>query len=416
LSGIESVYYKSAHRKNLAFGVIKMVKMKLFALIALSLCLSVSASGQIFKIFKKKNKDKKVEKTVEVPTPAVTKVEIEKTSTDTTQTLAVDKIEETPKSVTEAKPIEKTAVSTSDKSTEPQLTTDKDSENYRYRIGLLDQIQVTVNRHPELSDIYNVSEQGTISIPRSKKQIYVVCKTENQVADEIRDEYKSFLRDPYVNARVAQQNSQPVAVFGAVEKPSNFYLTRRMKLLELIAFAGGPKIEKAGTKVQIARVGGVSGCSQSDKNEAEDSSLLLNNLFAYYKLKDVYENRQNPWMRPGDIVRVLEAEEVYVIGNVVETTKKIELRDNLTVTQAIAKAGGILAATKKDKVVIRRIENEKSIEIAVDLDKIEKRQIPDIKLLADDIIYVPTDKVKGILVGIKNALTQGIPTLVTRLP
>jgi polysaccharide biosynthesis/export protein len=396
-----------------------MVKIKLFATIVLSLCLTVSASGQIFKIFKKKNKDKKVEKTVETPAEIVNKVEVEKTSTDATQTATGDK---TGDKTTEAPKndgsgtTEETAEKTPDKSTQPKSVGDRDSETYRYRIGLLDQIQVTVNRHPELSDVYNVSDQGTISIPRSKKQIYVLCKTENQVADEVRDEYKSFLRDPYVNARVAQQNSQPVAVFGAVEKPSNFYLTRRMKLLELLAFAGGPKTGKAGTKVQIARVGSVSGCSQTDENNREDESALLDNLFAYYKLKDVYENRQNPWMRPGDIVRVLESEEVYVIGNVKETTKPIIMREGLTVSQAIAAAGGLMSSTKKEKVVIRRIENGKPIEIAVDLAKIEKRQTPDIQLVAEDIVYVPTDGVKSVFNGIKNALTQGIPTIVTRVP
>ncbi len=380
-----------------------MVKMKLFVLITLSLCLTVNVQAQfgIFKIFKKKSNDKKVEKTVEVPAEPVTKVEIEKPA----ETSAV----------VDAKATENTNIE-SNKPTVSKSTFDKDSENYRYRIGLLDQIQVVVNRHPELSDVYNVSEQGTISIPRSKKQIYVVCKTENQVADEIRDEYKSFLREPYVNARVAQQNSQPVAVFGAVEKPSNFYLTRRMKLLELIAFAGGPKTGKAGTKVQIARVGGVSGCSQIDENKQEDDSALLDNLFAYYKLKDVYENRENPWMRPGDIVRVLESEEVYVIGNVKETTKPIIMREGLTVSQAIAAAGGLMPSTKKEKVVIRRIENGKPIEITVDLAKIEKREATDIKLVAEDIVYVPTDAVKGIFNGIKNALTQGIPTVLTRVP
>jgi polysaccharide biosynthesis/export protein len=365
-----------------------MVKMKLFGLIALCLCLTVTAQAQfgIFKIFKKKGNDKKVEKTVEVPAEPINKVEIEKTANvpenNTTETQTVE----------EAKATETGKIETNKPNVLPGI--DKESENYRYRIGLLDQIQVVVNRHPELSDIYNVSEQGTISIPRSKKQIYVVCKTENQVADEIRD----------------------VAVFGAVEKPSNFYLTRRVRLLELIALAGGPKTDKAGTKVQIARVGGISSCVQSDENKNQDDSTLLDNLFAYYKLTDVYENRKNPWMRPGDIVRVLEAEEVYVIGNVVETTRKIELKDNLTVTQAIAKAGGILAASKKDKVVIRRIENDQSIEIAVDLEKIEKRQIPDIKLLANDIVYVPTDKVKGVLNSLKDAFTRGIPTIVTRVP
>ncbi len=384
-----------------------MVKINLFGLITIALCLTISANAQfgIFKKILKRGNDKKVEKTAEVPTEPVTKVEVEKPAI-----VSETKPTETPKVA------DSTTTETVNADTKRKALIDKESENYRYRIGLLDQIQVVVNRHPELSDVYNVSEQGTISIPRSKKQIYVVCKTENQVADEIRDEYRSFLRDPYVNARVAQQNSQPVAVFGAVEKPSNFYLTRRVRLLELIALAGGPKTEKAGTKVQIARVGGISGCLQSDENKSEDDSTLLDNLFAYYKLTDVYENRKNPWMRPGDIVRVLEAEEVYVIGNVVETTKKIELKDNMTVSQAIAKAGGILAASKKDKVVIRRIENDKSIEILVDLEKIEKRQIPDIKLLADDIVYVPTDKVKSVIKGLVDTMTKGIPTVLTRVP
>jgi protein involved in polysaccharide export with SLBB domain len=391
-------------------------------LITLSLCLTVPASGQIsniFKIFKKKDNDKKVEKTVETPADTINKVEIEKTSTDTVGTN--DKVAETPKNdksgtATEVKPTEGTAENTPNKSTEPQLIRDKDSENFRYRIGLLDQIQVEVYNHPELSRVYNVSEQGTISIPRSKTPIFVVCKTESQIAEEIRVQYKSFLREPFVNARVAQQNSQPVAVFGAVEKPSNFYLSRKMQLLELIALAGGPKTGKAGTKVQIARVGGVSGCSQTDENKQEDDITILDNLFAYYKLKDVYENRQNPWMRPGDIVRVLEAEEVYVIGNVKETTKPIIMREGLTVSQAIAAAGGLMPSTKKEKVVIRRIENGKPIEIAVDLAKIEKRQTEDIKLVAEDIVYVPTDAVKGIFNGIKNALTQGVPTIITRVP
>jgi polysaccharide biosynthesis/export protein len=390
-----------------------MVKIKLFGLITLSLCLTITAHAQlgIFKIFKKKGNDKKVEKTAEMPAEPVTKVEVEKPANT-----ADPKVPET-STISDTKPKETSIANANTPVTgkqEPQLIRDKDSENFRYRIGLLDQIQVEVYNHPELSRVYNVSEQGTISIPRSATPIFVVCKTESQVAEEIKTQYKNFLRDPFVNARVAQQNSQPVAVFGAVEKPSNFYLSRKMQLLELIALAGGPKTGKAGTKVQIARVGGVSGCSQPEDNK--DDSELLDNLFAYYKLKDVYENRENPWMRPGDIVRVLESEEVYVIGNVKETTKPIIMREGLTVSQAIAAAGGLMPSTKKEKVVIRRIENGKPIEIAVDLAKIEKRETVDIKLVAEDIVYVPTDAVKGIFNGIKNALTQGIPTIVTRVP
>jgi polysaccharide biosynthesis/export protein len=371
-----------------------MVKIKLFAIILLSLCLAAPASGQFLKIFKKKNKEKKVEQTVETPkVENVIKVEPDVLPTPTPEPMVVA----TPKV-----PI-----------------TDKTAETFRYRIGLLDQIQVEVYNHPELSKIYNVSEQGSISIPRSSKPIFVLCKTENQVSEEIKTEYKKFLRQPDVNARVTSQNSQPVAVIGAVERPANFYLTRRVTLLELISYAGGAKTgdgKKAGTKVQIARVGGgVSGCSQNDDANTQDDSALLDNMFAYYKLQDVYDLRKNPEIRPGDIVRVLESDEVYIIGNVKEA-KKIDLKDKMTVSQAIASAGGLASAAKKDKVVIRRVVNGTPTDITIDLEKIDKRQAVDVELLAEDIIYVPTDKLKNGLNKFLDGITGGASNLLLKVP
>lgn len=292
----------------------------------------------------------------------------------------------------------------------PKLFGDEPREN-RYRIGMLDQIEVIVSRHPELSMVVAVNEQGSISLPRSEKTFSVVCKTESEVQAEIIKEYSKFLRQPFVNVRVTQQNSQPFAVIGAVEKPSNFFLNRRIRLLELISYAGGPKVEKAGTKVQIARVGGVSGCSQTEVADAGD----FETLFETYALKDVYENRKNPWMRPGDIVRVLEADEVYVIGNVFKP-QAIVMKDGLTVSQAIAAAGGTLSATKKDKIVIRRQIKNVNETILVDLSKIDKKELPDILLLPEDIVDVPTNKSVKLLGDIFKGLTQGIPNVITRVP
>jgi polysaccharide biosynthesis/export protein len=286
-----------------------------------------------------------------------------------------------------------------------------DGRENRYRIGLLDQIEVSVSRHPELSMIVAVNEQGMISLPRAEKSFAVVCKTESELQIEIAKEYSKFLRQPFVNVRVTQQNSQPFAVIGAVEKPSNFFLNRRIRLLELISYAGGPKVEKAGTKVQIARVGGVSGCTQTEVADASD----FDTLFETYSLKDVYDLKKNPWMRPGDIVRVLESDEVYVIGNVFKPQAVI-MKDGLTVTQAIAAAGGTLSSTKKDKIEIRRQINGIKETILVDLDKINKKQLDDISLLPDDIIDVPTSASKQLLTKIFQGFTQGIPNVVTRVP
>ncbi|MCU0239366.1 MAG: polysaccharide export protein [Pyrinomonadaceae bacterium] len=366
------------------------MKLKRFVFIVICLSLVTTVFSQEIKKSKKdKNKKNKVEKVEnqtingELPS-AVTQIIREPGA-------------ETPKPVETPTPknIEKTPIA--------------DTESFRYKIGLLDYIQIDVYRHPELSGTFSVSEQGTIKIPRLTKSIAVVCKTETQVAEEIKNDLKSFLREPYVTARVTQQNSQPFAVIGAVEKPGNFALNRSVSLLELIAMAGGPDSEKAGTKVQVARLGGVSGCEQND-NTANSDDKFTDSLFAYYKLKDVFENRNNPRMRPGDIVRVLEFEELYVVGNV-EKPQVIKFKDNMTVSEAIAASGGFASASKKNSVIIRRKENGNAVDIVVDIEKVEKKQARDVQLLPEDIVFVPNDKVKGTLNDIRKAFTQGLPSI-----
>ncbi len=54
--------------------------------------------------------------------------------------------------------------------------------------------------------------------------------------------------------RVSEQKSQSLAVLGAVEKPGNFYLNRKVRLLELLSLAGGHDVEFAGGKIQVARI------------------------------------------------------------------------------------------------------------------------------------------------------------------
>ena len=187
----------------------------------------------------------------------------------------------------------------------------------RYRIGLHDVLEVTVFKHPELSQPnIRMDETGRIRLPRIDSSILAICKTENELSAEIINLYKqNYLREPYVTVFVKEQNSQPLSVIGAVEKPGNFYTNRRLTLLELLSFAGGQKVEKAGTKIQVARVGGISGCKTNVSAETVESDGVT---FFSYVLADVLKGKENPVMRPGDIVVVLEADQVYVTGNVVK--------------------------------------------------------------------------------------------------
>lgn len=288
----------------------------------------------------------------------------------------------------------------------------KQQTNEKYRIGFQDTLEIQVFRHPELVQVVNVNPDGTIKMPRIDKPIIVVCKTEREIKDTIETLYKNYLRNPFVSVRVVQQNSQSFAVIGAVEKPGNFYLTRRIRLLELLAYAGGPKVEKAGAKIQVARVGSLAGCADSDlQNESKEVEFLS------FRTNDVMAGKENPWMQPGDIVSVLEAEEAYIVGNVVKPTT-ISLKESVTLTQAIAIAEGLDDTAKTDKVIIQRQAAGTQIktEMAFNLKDIRDKKIPDPQLQANDIVEISNDKNKSLKKGLFDVLKSGVPSILYRLP
>lgn len=286
----------------------------------------------------------------------------------------------------------------------------------KYRIGQYDVLVVTVSKHPELSqDNVKIDDEGTITLPRIEKPIVAICKTENELAKEITDIYKkTYLVNPYVTVFVKEQISQPLSVIGAVEKPGSFFTNRRLTLLDLISYAGGPDVEFAGTKVQVARLGGISGCTTNENFVTDEQGVK----YFSYELAEVLKGTTNPIMMPGDIVVVMEADKIYVTGNVTEP-KSISLKQKITLTQAIAAAGGILPATKKSQVRIVRQgvgAQDKSIDMLFDLNAIRDKKIADPVLQANDIVEVPTDKVKDFTNNLIKAVTGGVGNIFTRIP
>lgn len=291
--------------------------------------------------------------------------------------------------------------------------TDKNTQNERYRIGYQDTIEVSVFRHPELLQNTILNPDGTINLPRIDVPVMAVCKTEGELKNNITALYKTYLRDPFVTVRVVNQMSQGFAVIGAVQKPGNFYLNRRVRLLELLSLAGGQDVEFAGGKIQVARIGNVTGCKGTTDVTSEKDDIE----FLSFRLRDVLEGKQNPWLHPGDIVSVMQAEEAYVIGNVNKPTK-ISLREPVTLTMALAQAEGTDKNAEKGKVIIQRQEPGSAIktELAFNLKDIRDKKIPDPFLQANDIVSVGTDKIKSLSNGLLKIVTGALPNAVYRIP
>lgn len=289
----------------------------------------------------------------------------------------------------------------------------KNINNERYRIGYQDTVEVNVFRHPELSQNVQVNPDGTIYLPRIDTPVIAVCKTEGELKDNITALYKNYLRNPFVNVRVSDQRSQAFGVVGAVQKPGTFYINRRVRLLELLSLAGGQDVEFAGGKIQLARLGNIAGC----KENAEAQDEKENGIFISYRLRDVLEGKENPWMQPGDIISVLKSEEAYVVGDVFKPAK-VPLDEPKTLTQAIAFAGGLAATAQTKKVVIQRQASGSSpkMDLVFNLKDIKDKKIPDPQLQANDIVDVGTDKVKTVRNGLLKAITGGLGNVFYRFP
>lgn len=289
--------------------------------------------------------------------------------------------------------------------TRPQDRDDVD----RYLIGYEDVLEIKVMKHEELNVKVSVSKNGTITVPRLDAPMLAVCKSERQLADDITAAYKKdFLRNPYVSVEVTEQKSQSAAVIGAVEKPGNFYLTRRVTLLELLAYAGGPNIH-SGMRLMVARTGSTSNCRQDVEVVKEGEVKIMN-----FKMREIQEGKTNLWMQPGDIVSVLEADPVYVFGNV-RKQGRLLMKEPMTLRQALSAAEGLKSASDNKVRILKQKEGQaKPEEFIYDLNAINKGKAPDPFLEPNDVVAVSQDNAMFFMTKIANAATGGIPSLFYR--
>jgi len=280
------------------------------------------------------------------------------------------------------------------------------AQDDRYRIGPGDVLDIRVYNRPQLSrEAVRVEGNGMIRMPLVENDIHAGCLTEGELAKEISTRYARYYKNLQVDVFIKEYHSKQVAIIGAVNEQSRFELQRRVRLLELLTYAKGPST-KAGQTINIVHSSAVSPCKQ----QTDDATA-----FSSYKLSDVLQGdpKSNPYLEAGDIVTLPEADQVYIVGNVFMPLT-IALKEPITLTRAIAMAGGLRQDTKKDKIRILRQEPGTTMrkEITVDLSAIEKKSSEDLALAPNDIIDVPTSAGKSFL----RSLVQGVVPSVSQLP
>jgi polysaccharide export outer membrane protein len=228
-------------------------------------------------------------------------------------------------------------------------------------------------------------------LPFLETPISAKCRTDKQIQKDIAAAYAKFINNPQVSVRIAERNSrQPATVFGAVRQSARVEMKRKVRLNELIAVSGG-FTERASGTIQILHTEPLMCPEPGEEEEAKpiDGTKIPLQIVKISELRSG-KVEANPVIRPGDYVLVTEAEPVYITG-AVAAPNGVYLRDQLTLTRALAMVGGTRKEAKLNEVLVYRQTpgSTKQEIIKVDVAAIRKNQKPDFLLQAYDVIDVP---------------------------
>jgi polysaccharide export outer membrane protein len=281
----------------------------------------------------------------------------------------------------------------------------------RYRIGAGDVLEIRVYNRPQLSrDAVRVEGNGMIRMPLIDGDLQAACKTEGELAKDISLRYARYYRNLPVDVFIKEYHAREVALIGAVNEQGRYQMQRHIRLLELLTFAKGPS-DKAGETINIVRGPRTDSCA-GDPAGADHEVLITLHLNDTLRGDDA----ANPYVEAGDIVTIPEAEQIFVVGNVY-APKSLPLKDALTVSRAIAMAGGPLRDSKTDRIrVVRRSAGAGSqSEMYVNLTAIARKKEDDLVLQANDIVEVPESTGKSLMRSLMGAVAPSVAQLPVRV-
>jgi polysaccharide export outer membrane protein len=163
-----------------------------------------------------------------------------------------------------------------------------------YHIGVDDEVKVSVWQNPGLEVSVPVRPDGKISVPLVG-DVDAGGRTPEEVAGEIQEKLKTYVRDPQVTVIVTQLRSHEylsrVRVTGAVRQPVSVPYRQGMTVLDAVLAAGGTSEFAAGDRTELYRKEGEG---------TRDYAVRLDRI-----LKDGDLATNYP-VQPGDVITVPE--------------------------------------------------------------------------------------------------------------
>jgi polysaccharide biosynthesis/export protein len=207
------------------------------------------------------------------------------------------------------------------------------------QLGPGDTVNIQVYGQPDMSSTVYVADDGSLSVPLAGA-VPVAGLSPAQASAKIeaalRD--RKILVDPHVTLTVTQTRSQRVSVLGQVGTPGRYPIESNTSILDLLAQAGG--VSATGSDIVYVIRQGADG---KEIRYPVDLKGLTSGSGAVPVIA----------LKGGDSVFVPKAEQFSIYGEVT-TPGRYRVEPNMTVIEAIAKAGGITLRGSSRRVEIKR--------------------------------------------------------------
>ncbi|PPD12393.1 SLBB domain-containing protein [Methylophilus sp.] len=313
-----------------------------------------------------------------------------------------------------------------------------------YTLGTGDFVKVTVYGDSELTREIRIAENGVLTFPligEVKVGGLSTVEAEKKIAEQL--QRGGYIANPQVSVVVLQFLSKTVSVLGGVLKPGRYPVTRPSDVKDMIAEAGGitpdgseivtvvrgdkrsefdlhDVINQHADKDDITVIGGetiyvgsrdvavvgqllrpakygiqggmrkisdfVSVAGGPNENAGEvmfyTTSISGTPVTEQINIDELFKapnSAQNKQVYPGDVIYVPKAPQVYVYGEV-QRPGMYKIDKNMTVMQAIAKAGGLtMRGTQRSVKLHRKDERNEVIKQTPNLTSV---------LQDEDVLYI----------------------------
>lgn len=269
--------------------------------------------------------------------------------------------------------------------------------NHTYRILPGDLLATVVTDLPQFAWEGEVDAAGRVDVLFLEQPVAVLCRTPDEVAQELTRRYQKIIRKPQVEVKLlasVAKTEPPLLVGGAVQTAGRFLLKRQTRLSEVLASAGGVTAKANGT-VRVVSTFNVLRCEA-------DGTLVrhaANNFApAVYSVAEVLRGQPatDPLVYAGDVVTVLERDLVYLNGGL-NAPQAVVFRAGLTLVQALTETGGLLPDSDMSSVRLlrRRVGQKDHVELVLDVPAIKNVLKPDVPLQPNDVVIVPCARCRG---------------------